>query len=456
MLSTASRMYAEFERRTPTSQSLAEEARGIFPSGITHDARYAEPYPIYVDRAEASRKWDVDGNEYVDYFGGHGALLLGHNHPSVVTAVRDQMTRGTHYGSCHRLEIEWGTCVQRLVPSIERIRFTNSGTEATLLALRLARAFTGRAKVLRFATHFHGWHDHVTFGVGSHHDGTPTPGVLPNLAENVVLCPPGDAGAVREALRNDSDIAAVIFEPTGATFGQIGHDSEFPQQLREVTEQAGVLLIFDEVVTGFRCAPGGAQAHYGIRPDLTTLAKVLAGGLPGGAIGGRREILELLDHQSSVAVDREKVTHHGTYNANPLSAAAGIAALSVVGETDVCERAATYAAQLREELQGVIQDECLDWCVYGRFSVFHIFTNPKHEAVTSDDLNDGRVDFRTVKASAGSVLSKKIRIGMLVHGVDLLAWPGGPTSAVHTPDDLHRTVHAFQETVRALKADGDL
>ena len=202
MSPTNSPLIDAYRRRTPTSARLYQRAQSVFPSGVTHDGRFLEPYPMYVARAAGSRKWDVDGNEYVDYSGGHGALLLGHNHPTVVEATQRQLPRGTHYGACHELEIRWGELVQQLVPSAELVRFTNSGTEATLLALRLARAFTGRPKILRFAGHFHGWHDHMAFGVGSHFDGTPTPGVLSEVAANVVLAPPGDLEATpRRAAR---------------------------------------------------------------------------------------------------------------------------------------------------------------------------------------------------------------------------------------------------------------
>ena len=451
MLRTESQLYADFLERTPTSRKLAEQADHCFPSGLTHDGRYLDPYAIYVERSEGSRKWDVDGNEYVDYFGGHGALLLGHGHPQVVDAVQRQMARGTHFGSSHELELRWAALVQELFPSAERIRFTNSGTEATMLALRLARAFTGKPRILRFATHFHGWHDHVAFGVGSHHDGTATPGVLDDLASNVVLCPPGDLAAVRAALQQHDDIAAVILEPTGASWGQIPLTESYLHALRELTAERETLLIFDEVVTGFRCSPGGAQGSFHLQPDLTTLAKILAGGLPGGAVAGRREILDWLDYSASADAEREKITHQGTFNANPLSAAAGIAALTLVRDTDACERANAYAARLREALRGVIHGEGLDWCIYGTFSGFHIFTNPDHEAVTADQIEAGEMPYQKIKAAAGSEASRMIRIGMLSQGVDLPGWPGGPTSAVHTDEDMEKTVAAFQHTVRVIR-----
>ncbi len=209
-----------YRRRTPKSAAWAQRAANVFPSGITHDSRALWPYPIYVERAAGSHKWDIDGHEYVDYSGGHGALLLGHNHPQVIAAVERQLHLGTHFGSCHELEVRWGELVQKLIPSAERVRFTSSGTEATMMAMRLARAYAGKPKVLRFLGHFHGWHDHAAFGVGSHFDGTPTPGVLDEVAHQVVLAPPGDLAGTREVLDRHGDIAGAIIEPTGAAGGR--------------------------------------------------------------------------------------------------------------------------------------------------------------------------------------------------------------------------------------------
>jgi len=451
---TASKIFDAYRQRTARSAELAREARVVFPSGITHDGRMLDPYPIYIERAQGSRKWDVDGNEYVDYSGGHGALLLGHNHPTVTAAVRRQVELGTHYGACHELEVRWGQLVQKLIPSAERVRFTSSGTEATLLALRLARAFTGRPKVVRFAGQFHGWHDHMAFGVSSHFDGTPTPGVLAEVAENVVLARAGDIEGTRALLDRDCP-AAVIIEPTGASWGQVPVSRAFLEALREMTQARDVVLIFDEVITGFRCSPGGAQAVYGITPDLTTLAKILAGGLPGGAVVGRKEILELLAFAPTGAPPRDKIPHQGTFNANPLSAAAGIATLEIVSTTDACQRANGYAAQLRTELNQVLAEEQVPWIVYGTFSGFHIFTNPEQLPITASEIESGTYDYRALKARNPMLLTK-LRLGMLIHGVEIFSWPGGPTSSVHTADDLRHTCEALRGAVRMLKEEGEL
>lgn len=442
----------EFRRRTPTSAQLAAEAEGLFPSGVTHDARYFDPYSLYVERAQGSRKWDVDGNEYVDYFGGHGALLLGHSHPAVVAAIEAHVANGTHFGASHRHEIEWAQVIQRLVPSAERIRFASSGTEATMLAMRLVRAWSGKAKIVRFATHFHGWQDHAAFGVGSHHDGSPTPGVLQGIADNIILCPPNDRDHVRRVFAEHGDIAAVILEPTGATWGQVPTPPEFLALLRELTEQSGAVLIFDEVVTGFRCAAGGAQAVYGITPDVTTLAKIMAGGLPGAAVVGRREIMELLDHRVSAARGTEKVAHHGTFNANPLSAVAGVAALKLIETGEPCRQANQFAAELREGFRSVIVDAGLPWCVYGTFSGFHVFLNPDGDDVSAEYIESGQFCYRKIKQGSASPVNQALQTAMLIHGVHIMPWPGGPTSAAHNQADLDWTIQAFRDSIRMLKS----
>src|SRR3984957_2843220 len=212
---------ATYEAMTPGSAALAARARELMPSGIAHDARHFDPCPLYVSRALGPVKWDVDSNRYVDYFGGHGALILGHNHPAVMQAVHAALERGTHFGACHELEVRWAELITQMVPSAERVRFTSSGTEATLMALRLARAYTGRSKLVRFRGHFHGWNDHMTSGHTNHFDGTPTSGVVGGLADSLLLANPNDVEGITRIFSDHKDIAAVILEPTGASFGKM-------------------------------------------------------------------------------------------------------------------------------------------------------------------------------------------------------------------------------------------
>jgi glutamate-1-semialdehyde 2,1-aminomutase len=443
-------------RKTPTSAKLAERARRVFPSGITHDVRYIEPYGIYVTRAQAMRKWDVDGNEYVDYPGGHGALLLGHNHPTVLAAVQEQLPKGTHYGACHELEVRWGELIQQMVPCAERVRLTNSGTEATLLAIRLARAYSGKPKILRFLGHFHGWHDHASFGFSSHFDGSPTPGVLAEIAQNVVLAPPWDIAETRRIVEAHDDIAGAIIEPTGSTWGQVPVTQSFLQSLRELTAQRGIVLIFDEVISGFRCAPGGIQEAWGIVPELAALGKIVAGGMHGGALAGRQDILDLMDFRVAAAVGREKVFHQGTYNAMPTSCAAAVAALEIIRTTDACQRAMAYGRSLQDALNRVFAEEGVNWISYGTFGGFHVFLNPNGLRTTRDEIESGKFDHATLRAPVRPSLAMKLRVGLLLHGVDIQPWPGAPVSAAHTDRDLEQTAEAFRKTIRMLRAEKEV
>jgi glutamate-1-semialdehyde 2,1-aminomutase len=445
-----------YESATPGSAKLAGKARELLPSGLAHDSRHFDPYPIYITHALGPVKWDVDGNKYVDYFGGHGALLLGHNNPVVMEAVHAQLDRGTHFGACHELEVRWAELICQLVPCAERVRFTASGTEATLMALRLARAYTGRDKLLRVRGHFHGWHDHMTSGHTNHFDGSATTGVLGGIADNVLLVDPNDsAGAIR-LFEEHKDIAAVILEPTGANFGRMPLHRGFIATLRELTKARGTILIFDEVVTGFRVSRGGAQAALGITPDMTTLAKILAGGLPGGAVVGRKDIFDLLDFQATKASGKEKISHPGTFNANPMSAAAGVAALEIIATTDACDRAIAYGEALRARMNEVLVEEKVNWAVHGSYSGFHVFTNPKNADITPSTFDAAAFIPTMMQRVRGEGVSTQLRMGMLVNGVDVNSGPSGTISATHGEDEMTITVDAFRATLRSLKREGAL
>lgn len=350
--SIATPLQEAWAARRPASAALAGRARRAIPSGVTHDSRYQEPYPLYVSHAAGSRKWDVDGNEYVDYRMGHGALLLGHNHPAIVAAVTDQAAKGTHYGACHELEVRWAELVRELVPSAHggKVKFFSSGTEATMMAMRLARAFTGKEKILKIEGHFHGWHDYATVAMAPPYDEPISRGVPKATQSTLVVVPPRDVEAVRRALDSDSDIAGLIMIAGGA-------GTNYLQAVRDLTRERGVVLIFDEVVTGFRYAPGGAQEYYGVTPDLTTLAKILAGGLPGAAIAGRADILDLFELRPGDAQWSRfgRINHPGTFNANPLSAAAGVACLEIVRDPEVQRKAATNADAIRAAIDDVLR-----------------------------------------------------------------------------------------------------
>jgi len=443
-----------YQALTPGSAALAERARDVLPSGLTHDSRHFDPYPLYVQRALGPVKWDVDNNKYVDYFGGHGALLLGHCHPAVMAAVHAALDRGTHFGACHESEVRWAELVRQMVPSAERVRFTGSGTEATLMALRLARAFTGRSKLVRFRGHFHGWHDHMTSGYTNHFDGTPTAGVLGGIADSVLLCDPNDVAGITRIFNDHKDIAAVILEPTGGNFGKMPILPSFLAVLRDLTRQAGTVLIFDEVVTGFRVSPGGVQGAVGITPDMTTLAKILSGGLPGGAVVGRKDILDLIDFKVMKAAGREKVAHLGTFNANPVSAAAGIATLEILAATDACARANAFGTAVRAKMNEVLEEEGVKWAVHGSYSGMHIYTNPAGADIVPSQFDAAAFIPKMLDKPRGEGITGQVRMGLLVNGVDMNSGPSGYISAMHGEEEMAVTVDAFRATVRAMKREG--
>ena len=443
-----------YRARTPRSAALYAEACRVLPAGLTHDSRITSPYPIYVARADGPRKWDVDGNEYVDYFGGHGALLFGHCHPPVVEAVQSQVALGTHWGASHELEVRWAEAVQRLVPSAERVRFTGSGTEASQLALRLARAYTGKSKILRFVGHFHGWHDQVVPGGMSHYDGSLPAGIPASLAGESLLVSADDAAPALDVLHGRNDIAAVILEPSGASWGQVPLPQGFLSALREATRQRSVVLIFDEVITGFRWSRGGAQARYGVVPDVTVLAKILAGGLPGGAVAGAKDILDQLDPAAAKASRREKIGHQGTFNANPLCAAAGVATLSLVESSAACARAEATAEELREGLRGVLVEEGVPWGVFGEASVFVVFPNPAGLAIDPANFDAAKLGFNGLKGARDPQLNNGLRVALLAHGVDIAGGPGGFVSAAHGEREVAQTLDAWRRALRALKSNG--
>ena len=451
-LTTSPKLQDAYTDALPASRALFERARRLFPDAVTHDTRRMQPFPLYVDRADGACKWDVDGRRYVDYWMGHGALLLGHNPLPVRDAVREQALRGTHYGACHEKEVEWGEWVCRLVPSAERVRFTASGTEATHMALRLARAFTGRRHVIKFAGHFHGWHEGLEIGVHPPYAAEPEAGQLPEVVSLVSVVPPNDIAAVRERLAR-GDVAAVILEPTGGHFGAVPAPPAFVAALREETRRAGALLIFDEVVTGFRVAPGGAQAKLRVTPDLTTLAKILSGGLPGGAVTGREDVMAYLATKADPEENRRsKISHHGTFNANPLSAAAGVAMLTLVADGHAIRVADEQAAKLRHGMNAVLAREKVAWRIYGEHSDWKVFFGADAPPRDGSDQSVHDVDWRRLDARHPQQ-SRALRQALILNGVDFNG-SRALVSPCHTDDILAETVAAFEAAVRAMRDEG--
>lgn len=443
-----------YESLHPSSKQLATRAGRLFPTGVTHDIRSFSPFPIYIDRADGARKWDVDGNEFVDYIGGHGALLLGHNSPEVMEAVRGALADGTHFGSSHEREIEWAERVLSMVPCGERVRFTSSGTEATMMALRLARAYTGREHIVKLADHFHGWHDLATGRVTPDDPQPSSPGVPAGFFDALTVLPSGDETALRERLSR-RDAAAVILEPTGAHWGAHPLPPSYLHAAREAASESGTLLILDEVVTGFRLAPGGAQERFGITPELSTHAKIVAGGLPGGCVTGRDDIISMLEIRDADPEwnRRRRVQHQGTFNANPVSAAAGTAALQLIAGGAETARADAACARLVRGLNALFGELDIPGSAWSVSSMWHLNLGVPAGGDGVPRPADIEWDAPGEPPGVLAKLERPLKWALATHGVDLMG-TGGMVSSAHGDSEIDRTLEAFRATMRDLRVEG--
>ena len=366
-------------RNTEQSKAAFAEAKEYMPGGVNSPVRSFANVggnPLFIARAEGSHIHDIDGNEYIDYVGSWGPMIVGHAHPQVVSALQEAVTRGTSYGAPTLLETELAKLVQSVYPSIEVIRMVNSGTEATMSALRLARGYTGRSKIVKFIGCYHGHSDSllVSAGSGMATFGVPSsPGVTAGTAADTIAVPYNDEDAIRAVMEREGDaIAAVIVEPVAGNMGLVLPRQGYLSLLRELTAKHGTLLIFDEVMCGFRASLGGAQAAYGIRPDLTCLGKIIGGGLPVAAYGGRREIMERISPAGPVY-------QAGTLSGNPLAMTAGIETLKILtaepeeGKADYSRELTIKTKELLLGWQRAAKDAGVPICAHQAGSMFSIF-----------------------------------------------------------------------------------
>lgn len=432
---------AAYAQKYAASRAFSERARRVIAGATTHDRRGFGPFAPYFERAEGPYKWDVAGRRLIDYWMGHGSLLLGHGFQPVVEAVARQAARGTHFGGCHELEVRWAELVCELVPSAERVRFTSSGTEATLLALRAARAFTGRSRVVKFEGHFHGWHDEAM----GHFYRPRSAGFNPAALRHVEVArayAPDSALAMIEK----GDVAAVLLEPGGGSAGGLPCGREFLQELRAATRKHSTLLIFDEVISGFRQAPGGVQQETGVLPDLTTLAKILAGGLPGGAVAGRADVMAVFGPGTRVGQRWARVPHTGTFNANPLSAAAGVAMLEHVAGGAAQQKARAAAARMAELVNRAADENGVDVFLYTNdSSIYHVLIGAR---AAGEPLGPSRAVISLHVARPAYYAA--LRRALLLEGVDTHLIHGW-VSAAHDAEVIEATAAAFDRAFRRLR-----
>ncbi|MBF1371387.1 MAG: glutamate-1-semialdehyde 2,1-aminomutase [Porphyromonas sp.] len=428
-------------RRVDSSAALFERASQYIPGGVNSPVRAFRSVgltPLYIDHGKGAHVFDVDGNEYIDYISSWGPLLLGHAYPPIQEAIRLELEKGTSYGACNAREVEMAELIcTKFFPSVERVRMVNSGTEATMSAVRLARGFTGRDKIIKFEGCYHGHADTFLISAGSGlatFGQTSSAGVTKHIIEDTLVATYNDIESVRRALEaHRGEVAAIILEPIMGNMGLIPPAPGFLEELRRVTEEEGVLLIFDEVISGFRAARGGAQELYGIRPDLTCLGKIIGGGLPVGAFGGRADIMDRLAPLGDVY-------QAGTLSGNPLALAAGITMLQTLAEPDFYTRLEEKGQAFEATIRPIL-DRYTDRLSYNRVgSLSTIFFTPGGVHSNAD-----------AKRSDTESYARYFR-GMIERGIYL---PPSQfecifLSMAHSREDFDRTATAMDEVLREV------
>ena len=411
----------------------------MIPSGVNSPVRYFEPYPFFTKKANGAYIWDEDNNRYIDFCNGYGALLLGHRRKEIIQAVSKQLTKGTLYCTPTEAEIELSKLIIGNFPSIDKVRLVNTGGEATMTAIRLARGFTKKKKIIKFEGCYHGAHDSVLVkaGSGAAHQGVSvSDGVLDEVSKNTLVVEYNNIEDFQKTIRQNKDIAGVIVEPILANMGLILPEKNFLYDLRKITKENNIPLIFDEVVTGFRVAPGGAQEHFGIKPDITTLAKALSNGFTISAIGGRKEIMNLLSPGG-------KVYQASTFAGNPISVSAAISSIKTINKikNKLYSKLERFNLLFTSSLDDMATDMGIPHQINFTSSMFQIFfTNkPVIDYKTSKNANSKKFQkmFKTL-------LKKGIFIAPSQFEVVFL-------SDAHTENDLNKTLDAYHAAFKSVK-----
>ena len=414
------------------SEELFKEAKNYLPGGVDSPVRAYEPYPFFAQEAKGSKIFDVDGNAYIDYCLAYGPLVLGHANEKIMNEVADQLKIGSAYGVPTEKEIELAKLVIKKVPCAEMVRFVNSGTEATMSAIRLARAATGKKKIIKFEGSYHGAHDYVLVKSGSGAAGLPdSPGVPEDTTRNTVLIPFNDKEALTDLVEKDgNEIAAIIVEPIMGNIGFIPPKEDYLKFLRKITSQNNIILIFDEVITGFRIAEGGAQEYFGVTPDLVTLGKIIGGGFPMGALAGKKDLMRMIAPSGAVY-------QAGTFNGNPVSVTAGLAMLKQLN-SDFYKELDQKGTMLRNGIQDILNDNGLNFKIAGLSSMFQIY-------FTSNEVHD----YSSAKSADTEKFNEYFHI-LLKNGVFI---PPSQfeccfLSLMHDKEDIQKTLDAIEISLK--------
>ena len=451
------RIEEEYIATHPKSQELFHRALKLIAGGVSHDGRYMSPFPFYVVAAKGSKLWDVDGNEYVDYQHGHESLILGHGHPSVIAAIKEQLSKGVNYGACHELEIRLAELINQMVPCAERVRFTGSGGEANMLAVRLARAYTGKNKIIKFRGHWHGGFPEGFIAVASPFDVPYSKGITEATRGDVLLANQNSSDDVRRLIETN-EVACVLMEPSGAHTAIMPSQLGFVEKVRQVTEEKGVILIFDEVLSGFRFAPGGLQEVLSVTPDLATLGKGLGGGFPVSAVVGKKEILGQLDFTEDPRHDRyERVRCQGSHSGMPLALAAAVATLEILKTGEVHAYLNRLGAQLKKGMNEQVKKHNIPGCIWGRYGMVRYFLNHDCPQLGKCDfINCTYPDHEKIDAGMEPSLRHNLFLALLLNGISPVRLGWFFVSRAHSEQDIEKTVDAFDYCLARVKREGIL
>ena len=437
--------FDDYRKKTPLSESLFKRAKEVMPGGISHNVHYFPPYPFFLKGAKGSKIWDVDGNEYVDLWMGHYTHILGHHSEIIVEAIERQLKEGIHWGIVFEKQVEWAELIRELIPCAEMVRFCCSGTESTMYVVRLARAFTGKKTILKIAGGWHGANSDLTFAIKMPYEITESLGLWPELQQYTKVIPFNDiSGSLEIIHQNKNDLAGIILEPVVGEGGFVPATEEYLKMLRSETERLGALLIFDEVISGFRVSLGGAQKRFGIIPDLTTLGKIMGGGLPVGAVVGKREILEKTSPERKVNKGEGIMIGGGTFSSHPLTVAAGLAMLQYLKdyEDEVYPLLDTRGKKVREGVHKSLHREGINAIVTGIGSLFQTHF-PLREKVILNSPHSIHQFTDTEKRES------EFRIRMLTKGVHMMHG-GGALSMAHSDEDIEKIIEATREVAQEM------